>query len=126
MNRPDQNRKLVGPWRNLHAAVWLIGLAVLFWKGWWWPGILVLVAISTVIEGVLMQFAPHAFEKEEQPLSQPPAPTSAPAPAEHRFDLLPSICPNCGGPVHGQDVKWTGAQSADCTYCGANLPMKAH
>jgi hypothetical protein len=129
MNKPEQKRKLVGPWRNLHAAIWMIGLAILFWRGWWWPGILVLVAVSSVLEGVLMQFAPHAFEKEELPPSQPPAPPappSAPVQAipEQRFETLPSICPRCGAPVREQDVKWTGARSANCSYCGANLPVR--
>ena len=129
MSRHEQKRKLVGPWRNLHAAVWLIGMVILFSKGWWWPGILVLVAISMALEGLLMLVAPQAFEKEEPPLSQTPvapvlAPASAPTTPENRFDLLPSICPRCGGPVRGQEVKWTGLRSVNCAYCGANLPLK--
>jgi hypothetical protein len=123
-------RQLAGPWRNIHAAVWMIGLAILFWKGWWWPGILVLVAISTLLEAVLMKAAPHAFvEEPEEPLPSPdgPAPVAAPAPVapavEHRPDLLPGNCPRCGGPIRGHEVKWTGVQSADCPYCGANLPV---
>ncbi len=134
MNRHEQKRKLVGPWRNLHAAVWMIGLAVLFLKGWWWPGILVLCAISLVLEGLLMQFAPHAFEKEEQPPAPSPAipvPPSAPSPAapaavafDDRFELLPPVCPRCGAPVRWQEVKWTGARTANCSYCGSNLPLK--
>jgi hypothetical protein len=45
-------------------------------------------------------------------------------PGEHLLELLPATCPTCGGPLHGKDVKWTGAQSADYPYCGANLPMR--
>jgi hypothetical protein len=126
MSRRERKSKLVGPWRNLHGAIWLIGLAILAWKGWWWPGILVLIAISMVLEGVLMQTAPQAFEEEEPeafPSPSPPSPSPAPPAPEHRLELLPTICPNCGGPVRGHEVKWTGAQSADCPYCGANLPM---
>jgi hypothetical protein len=126
MDKQKQKPKLVGPWRNLHGAVWLIGLAILAWQDWWWPGILVLVALSMALEGLLMVYAPQAFEKEVQPAS--PAPeatplTSTPSTAEHRLELLPSVCPTCGGPIRGHDVKWTGPQSADCPYCGANLPM---
>jgi len=133
MNKHEQKRRLVGPWRSLHSAIWLIGLAILFWKGWWWPGILVLVAISMILEGVLSQVAPHAFEEEQQPPSvspATPAPTSAAPSAastatfDDRFELLPSVCPRCGGPVRWQEVKWTGAHTANCAYCGANLPMK--
>jgi len=130
MSKHEQKRKLVGPWRNLHGAVWLIGLAILAWQGWWWPGILVLVAISLVLEAVLKRYAPQAFEKAEpppspSPVSTPPVSASpAPPPAEHRFELLPSVCAKCGGPIRGHEVKWTGRQSADCPYCGANLPME--
>ncbi len=108
MSGNESKKKLIGPWRNLHAAVWLIGLAILAWTGRWWPGILVLVAISMVVEGLLMQFAPQAFEKDEQvltqsPLTTPPSP-STPSVPKHRLELLPSVCPNCGGPIRGHDV----------------------
>ena len=129
MSKNKQKQRLTGPWGKLHGAIWIIGLAILAWHGWWWPGILVLAAISMVIEGLLMQYAPEAFEKEEPP--SPPAPVtvtpepSAPiSPASaHRFELLPTICPRCGGPIRGHEVKWTGPQSANCPYCGANLQM---
>jgi hypothetical protein len=129
MSRHEQKPKLVGPWRNLHAAVWLIGLAILAWRGWWWPGILVLVAISMVIEAILMQVAPQAFEKTDQPqpppiASEPPAPSAVTSQVPgHPLELLPSVCSRCGGPIRGHEVKWTGLESADCPYCGANLMM---
>jgi len=128
MSDHEQKPKLVGPWRNLHAAVWLIGLAILAWKGWWWPGILVLIAISLVIEAILMRYAPHAFATPEPTQPAPPAPPAPAAPApqasEHPFELLPSVCAKCGGPIRGHEVKWTGPQSADCPYCGANIQME--
>ena len=125
MSKDKQKKKLTGPWRNIHTAVWLIGLAVLAWQNWWWPGILVLVAISGIVEALLMQTVPQAFEEElsdqRQPDDAPTAPVSAPA---HRAELLPRACPGCGAPIRGQDVKWTGPQSADCPFCGSNLPMQ--
>jgi hypothetical protein len=129
MSKHEGKTKLVGPWRSLHAAVWLIGLAILAWRDWWWPGILVLIAISALIEAALRQFAPQAYQEvEEETASPAPPAASVPPPAppvvEHRLELLPSICPNCSGPIRGHEVRWTGAQSADCPYCGSNLPMK--
>ena len=132
MHKPEQKPKLTGPWRSLHGAVWLIGLAILAWRDWWWPGILVLVAISMIIEALLMQYAPQAFEKSEQ-LAEPPAPLppaasptassqSSPGP-DHPIELLPSTCPKCGGPIKGHEVKWVGLRSADCPYCGARLQL---
>jgi hypothetical protein len=126
MSKNKEKPKLVGPWRNLHGAVWLIGLAILAWQGWWWPGILVLVALSSALEALLMIYAPQAFEKVVQPATitaEAAAGSPSPQVAEHRLELLPSVCPTCGGPIRGHEVKWTGPQSADCPYCGANLSM---
>jgi len=134
----SQERKLVGPWRTIHGAVWLIGLAILFWKGWFWPGILVLIGISAIVEAVIRLNVPGAAEpvvEDKGPVAksvtEPQAPPAAapvvegtPSPV-HRADLLPSVCPKCNAPVHGNEVKWTGPQSANCAYCGANLPSKS-
>ena len=127
MRRRKRDMALVGPWRSLHGAVWLIGLAVLIWQGWMWPGILVLMALSMLIEALLMRFAPRAFEQAQPTAFEPPTTSSLPTSAamsEHRADLLPSSCPKCGAPIRGDEVKWTGAQSADCSYCGANLSIR--
>lgn len=131
MSKHRSKRKLVGPWRNLHGAVWLIGLAILAWQGWWWPGILVLVALSMLLEAALMVYAPQVFEPSPSPVqpaapptaAQAPTPAPAPAAAEHPFERLPSSCAKCGGPIRGHEVKWTGPVSADCPYCGANLEL---
>jgi hypothetical protein len=138
MGKHKKEKELTGPWRNLHGAVWMIGLAILAWKGWWFPGILVLVAISMVIEAALMALVPGAYQTrssddadddhEEVVSRAAPAPAAAPAAApvvdEHPYELLPVTCPKCGGPVRGNEVKWTGLRSADCPFCGANLPLQ--
>jgi hypothetical protein len=129
MSKDEQKPKLAGPWRAVHAAIWLIGLAILAWQNWWWPGILVLVAISILAEAILARYAPQAFEKAEQPASSLPSSSALVQSSQvlpesdHPFELLPSECPRCGGPIRGHEVKWTGPRSADCPYCGANLPM---
>ncbi len=136
MSEAESKKKLVGPWQSLHVVIWLIGIYILATHSWWWPGILVLVAISALYEAFLRQFVPGAYI-EEKPAT-PAAPVqsttlspniSIPSPAppaaipEHRIDLLPQICPACSGPIRGHEVKWTGPQSANCPYCGTNLPM---
>lgn len=128
-NRPQ--KVLIGPWRSLHGVIWLLGLYILFTRGPFFPGILVLVAISAIYEGILQRFLPNAYEEQEpagpqNTASMPPRPglEMAPvAPAEHRIDLLPQVCPSCNGPIRSHEVKWTGPQSANCPYCGTNLPM---
>ena len=34
------------------GAAWLFGLAALFYTGWWWPGIMIIIGISALIEGI--------------------------------------------------------------------------
>lgn len=127
----------MGPWRNIHGAIWLFGLAIIAFKGWWWPGILVLIGASMILEAVIMAAVPGAAVEEEDPRGQfgagqasveqgrPAAAQTASAAPANRYDLLPTNCPRCGAPLHGADVKWTSAQSADCPFCGSHLPMKA-
>ncbi len=100
------------PWRRVHSAVWLIGLAILAWKGWWWPGILVLVAISGLVEaGISLALGRSADNDEQAQALTPPADAS----------WLPSTCPHCGAPLSVQAVRWTGPRSADCPYCNSHL-----
>lgn len=63
-------------------------------------------------------------DTEAENRGERPLPSAGAASNERRLELLPANCPNCGAPLHGNDVKWTGAQSADCPYCGMNLPMR--
>ena len=35
------------------GAVWLLGLGVLIVTGWWWPGIMFLIGISSVVQGLV-------------------------------------------------------------------------
>ncbi len=133
MSDNEPKKKLVGPWQSLHAVIWLIGIYILATRDWWWPGILVLIAVSAVYEGLLRQLVPGAYVEEKPvqagPVQAPPPVATAPAPApvaiiqEHRAELLPQVCPNCNAPIRGHEVKWTGLQSANCPYCGTNLPM---
>ncbi len=125
-------RELVGVWRVVHLVIWLGGLYILLTYFQIFPGILVLVLISAVYEAILRQYVPKAYEEEpavqeaprDEATPQLAAPVKFPSPApEHRIELLPQVCPNCNGPIRGHEVKWTGPQSADCPYCGTNLPM---
>jgi hypothetical protein len=138
MSRHEERKnrqRLAAPWRNLHGAIWMVGLAIIAIKGWWWPGILVLVAFSAVFESILMLIFPQAAEPVPPvPPVTPVAPQPPVAPfsnpfqaatqeAEYPAHLLPSNCPRCGAPARGHEVKWTSSHSADCSFCGANLPL---
>jgi len=127
-----KKKKLKGPWDAIQTAIWLIGLAVLAVKGWWWPGILVLVALSVITEAIIEILVPDAVETVESEEKAAPfmagEEKAAPVPKiivtpHHPVHRLPSVCPQCNAPVRGHEVQWTGHESAGCAYCGANLPL---
>ncbi|MCB0158715.1 MAG: hypothetical protein KDD83_11340 [Caldilineaceae bacterium] len=89
---------------KIQGAIWLIGLAILAWQGWWWPGILVLVAISGLTEAGLKWYA----NKQQH----------AQTVAAVRRTAVPATCPNCGSPITADTVKWTSETTAACPYCG--------
>ncbi len=115
--------------RSFMGPLWMIGLAILFFSGRWWPGILVLVGISMVFSALWRESQPQEYPTP-QPQPQPmapaapifiPNPSPAPVSVAPRADVLPGNCPRCGAPVRTAEVKWNGAQAA-CSYCGSTLP----
>lgn len=90
---------------KIQGAIWLIGLAILAWQGWWWPGILVLVAISGLTEAGLKWYANKQRHEQEV--------------AAIRSTAVPATCPNCGSPISAATVKWTSDTTAVCPYCGS-------
>jgi hypothetical protein len=142
MHRHDHHQRMGHPGNDIHSAVWLIGLAVLFFTGFWWPGILVLAGISMILQWALSEANSQPMEPVRQPIaSQPVQPPAAPAPipapvmqatpaafvqpaSYHPAQLLPSACPHCGGPVRANEVQWTGPRTAVCGYCGSALALK--
>jgi len=131
MRRHGYNRygqRFARPWRPFRFF-WLIGLGMLFFWGRWWPGILGLIVLSMVFGSIFRASAQQwPQDPPPPPAPMPPFSTPTPAPAPvvqiHRSELLPVTCPHCGGPIRAYEVKWTGAQSAACPFCGSNLPMK--
>lgn len=105
----DEESTLPPLWQQVQGAIWLIGLAILFWQGWIFPGILVLVAISGITQALIL-----AYVKRQE---------SAQALEVEREVNLPPNCPNCSGPITKQSVRWTGAHTASCPFCGAALKL---
>ncbi len=94
--KPDKTEEpeLPQPWNRIQGAVWLIGLAILAWKGWWWPGILVLAAVSGLVQAGIQLYL-SSQNKVQQNLSEEKDL------AKERGEWLPSICPACGAPLKG-------------------------
>ena len=98
----------------VQSGIWLIGLAILAWNGWWFPGILVLVAISGITQAALAQLARRNEEKAAVASSTRSAATAVPA-----------NCPTCGAAISASSVNWTGPTTAQCPYCKAAIPLSA-
>ncbi|MCZ7540118.1 MAG: hypothetical protein M5U29_09425 [Anaerolineae bacterium] len=58
-----------GLWAGMQGVVWLAGLAVLFATGKLWPGILILIGVSTLV-GALVR--PPVFDKPKRKRGLPP------------------------------------------------------
>lgn len=113
-------RRYARPWHSIHSAIWLIGLGLLFLWGHIWPGILLLIGLSMILETVLRGAEPDVPPVPPSPatFTPPVAPVvSTPAPV-HRTDLLPRACPRCGGPVRAYEVQWTGEHSPPAPTAG--------
>ena len=105
--RDSDDEKLPPNWEKVHAAIWLIGLALLFWTGNIFPGILVLVAISGLVQAAMTAYVKRS--RDTQTL------------AVEREVHLPETCPNCGGPLSTANVRWQGRHSAICPFCGSTV-----
>lgn len=134
MHKHKRSRHGHHHWNPFGGLFWLFLLGFFFMgDGRWWPGILVLIGLCMVFGGLFRDEAPQRprdLPPVQMPVT-PPAPaapvvtvTAAPVEPIHRTDLLPETCPQCGGPVRLQEVKWTGKHSAACAYCGSTLAMK--
>jgi hypothetical protein len=135
MKRKIRTRRAMRRRGQFHAALWLVGLAVLAITGRWWPGILILVIISVLLDSAVKRKDQNDGEEEEPetvtekklevaPATPPRVEAVAPPVGTHRAEWLPLACPKCGAPTRAADVRWTGDASADCSYCGSNLPLK--
>jgi hypothetical protein len=83
--------KLPLPWEQIQSAIWLIGLAILFWQGWFWPGILVLTAISGVSQA-LMQWTVQRQKEQRQARSAARTGCPANAPSAARRSAWRRCC----------------------------------
>ena len=48
--------------------------------------------------------------------------TALPAPVSsivQKHGIIPTNCPKCGAPVHGDQAKWVDSNTAECQYCGS-------
>ena len=116
--KKKDDEELPPPWAQIQTAIWLVGLAILAWQSWWWPGILVLVAISGLTQAAIRTFISRGFDEKQLA-------AEATRLSKEQAEWLPDLCPNCGGPLSVSSVHWTSSSTADCPYCKANLKKPA-
>lgn len=109
-----EGRDLTGVYGAVQSAIWLVGLAVLFWSGWWWPGILVLVAISGITQALLQGMA-----------RRDAAATQSADAAKAAALAVPPTCPTCGAAINAGSVVWSSPTAAQCPYCKSAIPLKS-
>jgi predicted Zn-ribbon and HTH transcriptional regulator len=112
-NGNGEERDLKGVYGAVQSGIWLIGLAILAWQGAWWPGILILVAISGITQAVLQSMA-----KRQESVAQTAGAARAAAMA------VPPNCPTCGAAINASSVVWSGPTAAQCPYCKSAIPLK--
>jgi len=95
------------PWAQIQSAIWLVGLAILFWQGWLWPGVLVLVAISGLVQAGMQLYLKRGEERMVLEAT--------------REAHLPEACPHCGGPLSAASVRWTSPTTATCPFCNSSI-----
>jgi hypothetical protein len=125
--------------KNVQSAVWLIGLGVLFLLDAFWPGILILIGLSMLVQSLMPDeeeaLAPELHEEikpddtgeaeEVSPLDEG-FPDPVPPPMQVSASDLPKECPACGGPVaeNAQAVKSVGEGIVLCPFCDARIMME--
>jgi hypothetical protein len=118
-----EERNLPGMYGAIQAGIWMVGLAILAWQGWWWPGILILVAISGITQAVLQSRAAKDEAKvlDEQAAKQAKAQEAEAA--RKAAAAVPATCPTCGAAISAATVTWTAPTAARCPYCKAAIPL---
>jgi hypothetical protein len=137
MNR--RNRSRMG---NLNAAVWLIGIGILWLTNLWWPGILIVIGVSMLVQALVhgaaaeppaisplravppVEAVPEKVDSPWDDVAETPAFIQENEPVKN-IALLPSKCPACGGPVadNAHKVEWMGEHSARCPFCNTVLTL---
>ena len=129
---------------EIYAAIWLIGLGILFWTGYFWPGILILIGATMLVRAFLPVEVSSAksgmnktiepkeslddsapWEEEEEEPVEPAFVKPVEKKSSFPVERLPEACPNCGGPVkeNAHKVEWTNEKSCKCPFCETLLTI---
>ncbi|MGL4651217.1 MAG: hypothetical protein ACRC1H_17555, partial [Caldilineaceae bacterium] len=101
---------------KVQSAIWLLGIAVLAITGYWWPGILVLVAISGLTQAMIGVYVRNGEERSA-------AEAAARELAVARALALPANCPTCGAALDASKIAWRSDTVAACPFCSAAVQV---
>lgn len=121
--RRDKEPELPYSWQQVQGAIWLIGLAIIAWQGWWWPGILVLVAVSGLTQAAIAAYVKRQDDAAAARAAQAHSLEAQKRLEVARLDALPSNCPVCGGALDPARVTWAGPTTATCPYCQSAIKV---
>ena len=130
--------------KNVQSAVWLIGLGILFLLDSFWPGILILVGISIILNSMMpeeeVDVIPPLDGEVKTPVEEvveveEPVDEGTPDPIPPLMDEepmqvfaadLPKECPACGGPVaeNVEAVRSVGEGAVLCPFCDARIELE--
>lgn len=113
--------KLPFQWQQVQSAIWLLGLAILFFTNKWFPGILILIAVSGLTQAAIVAYLRQGEERREQEAARLRMENEARAAEESRATLLPEQCPGCGAPLTAATVLWRSGSTASCPYCQTSI-----
>ncbi len=118
MAKPRKNKsdepELPFQWEQVQSAIWLVGIAIIALRGWWWPGMLVLVAISGLTQAAIVAYLERNKARDEAVIEQKNL-------EEARATALADNCPGCGAPLDTKSVIWRSATTASCPYCNRSI-----
>lgn len=104
------------PRQGVTGAVFMIGLAILFATDWIWPGILVLVGITSLLGGYVERSTP---DDDDIPLRVDNPEEESPQTVRYA-----SQCASCGATTpQGLQDGTTTQQAAFCSFCGTQLDL---
>lgn len=121
--RHDEEPELPYSWQKVQGAIWLIGLAILFWTGNWMPGILILVAVSGLTQAAIAAFVKRQEEQGAVRSAETQSLEAQKRLEAARLDALPPNCPVCGGALDPARVTWAGPTTATCPYCHSAIKV---
>jgi hypothetical protein len=110
-----KNTTFTAPRQGLTGAVFMIGLAILFATDWIWPGILVLLGVTSLVGAYVGRTEPDPDDiplRVDRPLGNEQPPTIRYSPQ----------CASCGATTPQALQEGTSSQpDAVCDFCGTPL-----